>query len=438
MNVKEVLYQQNFLKYFIRFNNSMGALIKDIKNIEGLKRIFVEEWNWEYQGFRNYLKIPQELENKILENFLLCRKSNFNVYFLVLNNLPDPEKELRKIERTLLNQGEIKKDLLDNSIFIFATSDFNFIDFVKAEKIGPKIRIKKFSITPDNRDKLRTAEEQLNKLKLISSDYSKIKNSLEEAFSVEAVTDKFYKEFEDVFKKIQKELIKQKVDLENEEKSSKLKDFIHQVLNRIMFLYFVQKRGCFGRDKNFLKNFWNGYKEKFKNQNKFHSDWLDVLFFEALSKQSWLYNEKPYLGEFNQILKYAPYLNGGLFERNELDKIGWQIPDELFDDIFEFFESYNFTITESTPLEIEIAIDPEMLGNIYEHMVNIEEFEEEGKKAGIFYTPKTEIELMIRRALVEFLFNKTKITKEKLYQFIFQEQEEEIQDLLLMKRLIKF
>ncbi len=118
--------------------------------------------------------------------------------------------------------------------------------------------------------------------------------------------------------------------------------------------------------------------------------------------------DRQYLGEFNRILKDAPYLNGGLFERNELDKVGWQIPDELFEDIFEFFESYNFTITEYTPLDIEIAIDPEMLGNIYEHMVNIEEFEEEGKKAGVFYTPKTEIEFMIRRSLVEFLFNKTK------------------------------
>ena len=159
----------------------------------------------------------------------------------------------------------------------------------------------------------------------------------------------------------------------------------------------------------------------FKGKNKFHTDWLTTLFFESLCNPPWLYKEKDYLGIFNEVLKNAPYLNGGLFERNELDNIGWVIPDKLFDDIFEFFESFNFTVEESTPLDIDIAINPEMLGNIYEHLVNIEERQEQ-KGSGIFYTPKTEIELMIRRSLVEFLYAKTRIKKDNIYYLIFEDE----------------
>lgn len=146
--------------------------------------------------------------------------------------------------------------------------------------------------------------------------------------------------------------------------------------------------------------------------------WLGALFFEALNKPSFQYNDKKELGDINVILRQAPYLNGGLFEKGELDDIGWQIADDFFEDVFNFLQGYNFTIEESTPLDIDIAINPEMLGNIYEHLVNTEEAKEQAK-AGIFYTPKTEIDLMIKRALVEFLFGKTDISKEKLYQFVF-------------------
>ncbi|MCX7662010.1 MAG: Eco57I restriction-modification methylase domain-containing protein, partial [Candidatus Omnitrophica bacterium] len=310
--------------------------------------------------------------------------------------------------------------------FIFSTDDFKYFNFLKAEKVGSSIKIKRFSISPENRDRLRTASEQLENLKLpLGLNSTQIKNRIEEAFSVEAVTDKFYKEYNEIFTKIKKFLIGQKVEV-LEEREKKLTEYVHQILNRIMFLYFVQKRGCFGGDKNFLEDFWDAYKTKFKGDNKFHGKWLEVLFFEALCQPSWLYKDKPYLGEHNLILKSAPYLNGGLFERNELDQIGWQISDELFEEIFSFFGSYNFTIEESTPLEIDIAINPEMLGNVYEQMVNVQE-QEEQRKAGIFYTPKVEIELMLRRSLVEFLYNKTKIPKEKLYQFVFKEEKEEIE-----------
>ena len=398
--------------------------LSKIYSKDDLRSLFIERWNWEFPHIKEfYPDLSDEVKASVKGAEIIAEKLQHKVIIFELLGLKKPERELKSLERRILSSTDVKK-LIDFSVFIFATKNFDYIDFVKAEKIGAKIQIKRFSITPENRDKLRTPSEQLEHLNVLNKDeaFSSIQRCIDDAFSVEAVTTRFYEGYIEVFSKIKKSLRRQRVSVvENKEK--KLIEFTHQILNRIMFLYFVQKRGCFGGNTKFLADFWDRYKDKFKGKNKFHQDWLNVLFFEALCNPPWLYKEKEYLGEFNKILKYAPYLNGGLFEKNELDNIGWVIPDRIFEDVFEFFESFNFTVEESTPLDIDIAINPEMLGNIYEHLINIEEREEQ-KGAGIYYTPKVEIELMIKRALVEFLYGKTNIQKEKIYYFVFNEDED--------------
>jgi len=396
----------------------MNFYLSNIKTKEDLKTLFITKWNWNLPAIpRFYPKLPDELSDYLAESIIIAEKSGQSILLIKLKNIEDPDKKLKSIERKILNTSDFK-NLLEDSIFIFEFESFNYIDFVKADKVGSTIRIRKFTISPENRDKLRTPSEQLENLKLQPDDsIASIKNKIEEAFSVESVTEKFYEGYIDIFGKIKRALNRQKVTiLKDKEKS--LREYIHQLLNRIMFLYFVQKRGCFSGNKKFLADFWDGYKTKFRGHDKFHKDWLNVLFFEALCLPAYLFQEKPYLGQFNKCLKEAPYLNGGLFEKNDLDKIEWYISDTLFEDIFDFFESFNFTIEESTPFDIDISINPEMLGNIYEHLVNIEEQEAQAR-AGIFYTPKAEIELMLRLSLVEFLFGKLNINKEKLYDFMF-------------------
>jgi len=396
----------------------MSFNLSNIKTKEDLKRLFITKWNWDPPAIpRFYPKLPDELSDYLVESIIIAEKSGQSILLIKLKNIEDPDKKLKSIERKILNTSDFK-NLLEDSIFIFEFDSFNYIDFVKADKVGGTIRIRKFSISPENRDKLRTPSEQLENLKLQPDDsIASIKNKIEEAFSIESVTEKFYEGYIDIFGKIKRALNRQKVTiLKDKEKS--LREYIHQLLNRIMFLYFVQKRGCFSGNKKFLADFWDSYKTKFRGHDKFHKDWLNVLFFEALCLPAYLFQEKPYLGQFNKCLKEAPYLNGGLFEKNDLDKIKWYISDTLFEDIFDFFESFNFTVEESTPFDIDISINPEMLGNIYEHLVNIEEQEAQAR-AGIFYTPKAEIELMLRLSLIEFLFDKLNINKEKLYDFMF-------------------
>lgn len=408
--------------------------LADLKNKNDFKKLFIEQWNWDPPRISSpIIDFPDEIKTKIKESEILAERGAYQIFLFILKEINFDSREFKVIENKILRNSDLRP-MLENAVFIFSSEDFDYTDFVRAEKTSQKIRIKRFSINPENRSKLRTPSEQLSKLKLDLNDLNQpakvnsyIKNKIQEAFSVDVVTESFFNDYIEIFKKIEKSLTNQKVDVLEKEKNNKLKDFIHQLLDRMMFLYFVQKRGCFGNDKNFLAHFWDAYKTDFQGENKFQEDWLNVLFFDVLSTPSWMYKDRDYLKDFNSILKTAPYFNGGLFEKNDLDKIGWKISDDLFEDLFSFLESYNFTIEESTPFEIDIAINPEMLGNIYEHLVNIEEVEEQSK-AGIFYTPKVEIELMLRKSLVEFLFNKTQIDKKKLYEFIFPELGTEIKE----------
>ncbi|GAL71490.1 SAM-dependent DNA methyltransferase [Jejuia pallidilutea] len=92
-----------------------------------------------------------------------------------------------------------------------------------------------------------------------------------------------------------------------------------------------------------------------------------------------------------------PYLNGGLFEK-ESDKFDHLIfPSELFTDLFEFFNRFNFTIYENSPEEHTVAVDPEMLGHIFENLL------EDNKDKGAFYTPKEIVQYMTQESLIEYL-----------------------------------
>lgn len=412
----------------------MGWYLNKIESKEDLLKLFVDEWNWEFID-RQYNFTQEDKEDilKYVKNGYidLVRANNIDIFLIELQNPNQDqhfENKVKHLIRPIIISKEFK-DRVSDSIFIFYYNDFDYIYFVKGRLIGKKIEIRRYVISPENREKLRTPSEQLMKLRIAPQLLNKpsyLLNLIEDAFDVDTISEQFFNDYIKVFKDIKDSLNKQEVTIVPVEKKEKLIDFIHLVLNRLMFLYFVQKRGCFGGDKKFLIHFWNAYKEDKGKTSSFHKDWLNVLFFDVLAKPADEYKDREYLKEFNAIFKKAPYLNGGLFQEDpKLDGSGWLIPDELFDEIFEFFESYNFTVEESTPFDIEIAIDPEMLGNIYEHLVNVEEIKEQ-KKAGIFYTPKVEIDFMIRRSLVEFLYNKTNISKEKLYQFVFPEENNEI------------
>ncbi len=255
------------------------------------------------------------------------------------------------------------------------------------------------------------------------------------AFDVEKVTKRFFDDYRKVFKELQ-DILYAQITGESNEKEAKTwaHGYSLQFLNRLMFIYFIQKKRWLGDNPRFVRYFWDAYRGSKQASDTFFRDWLSVLFFEAFSNQYQGRNE--YLKRFpegiHQALAKAPFLNGGLFTRNELDRrYSFNIPDKAFELLFEefedgpgFFERYNFTISETTPLDQEVAVDPEMIGKVYESLVNItfEGLSEEDLRgsAGIFFTPRVEIDLMCRISLVDWLTNNLGDEyKAALYQAVF-------------------
>jgi len=327
------------------------------------------------------------------------------------------------------------------ALFVFSDAEQRHWHFVNvkydpvAEQIRERRRLfRRISVGPDER--LRTAAERIEMLNTESTgelfaDLSALalQHRHDEAFDVEKVTREFYSRYEKVFKALRDHLRAQLDD------SAWAHDSALQFLSRVMFVYFVQRKRWLGDDSEFMHAFWEAYKSAKRPKDTFVAEWLSVLFFEAFNNR-FQAGRAEYRDRFPDHLRTAfaaaPYLNGGLFEPNDLDsRFTPEIPDQLFFDAYSFFESYNFTIAEDSPLDQEVAVDPEMIGKVYESLVNVHDEDDESGQWGIFYTPRTEIDLMCRLALVDHLSNHLgQEHRPLLYEvvFAFEKQEKEEAD----------
>ncbi|WP_232755725.1 Eco57I restriction-modification methylase domain-containing protein [Capnocytophaga sputigena] len=178
-----------------------------------------------------------------------------------------------------------------------------------------------------------------------------------------------------------------------------VRDFVKRMMGRIVFLYFIQKKGWLAVPKG--KNWGEGnydylyqlYKETPReDQPYFYEKRLAPLFFEC-------FTDKKSESETNDLR--FPYLNGGLFDKTQdqhFDKVN--LPYSIFTELFDTFNSYNFTVYEDAPNEHTIAVDPEMLGHIFENLL------EDNKDKGAFYTPKEIVHYMCKESLKNFLLSK--------------------------------
>jgi len=295
------------------------------------------------------------------------------------------------------------------ALFVISSREQELWHFINV-KYGrdPEKRRQFRRITVGKDERLRTASERISMLDLASiSDELfgisplAVQERHDEAFDVEAITKVFYDEYEAVFNILQDDLGKKTKD------KKWAHDYALQFLNRCMFLYFIQRKGWLAKDKEFLRTFWEAYNHSGLPKDSFVDTWLNVLFFEAFNNK-FHSGHRQFPKNIRDSLALFPYLNGGLFSPNkELDnRHNLEISDKRFEQIFTFFERYNFTIAEDSPLDKEVAVDPEMIGKVYESLVNVKEISPDQRSAaGIFYTPRIEIDLMCRLALVDNFAN---------------------------------
>jgi len=302
----------------------------------------------------------------------------------------------------------LNEDSKDGAIFIFFDETgkfrFSFIRKNYGDKEQKYSNWKRYTYFVNPVKPNKTFRKQIDKC-----EFSDLENILK-SFSIDAVTDDFYKAFKPQFDKIANSVY-------GDADFGIKQDFALLFVIRTIFLGFVQKRGWLGEREEFIQEFWKEYKNKKLTENSFYKDWYEPLLFEALNAppgREVKYQNNFFSDKTKMNLKMAPYLNGELFKRKSgIDTIGLSITDKIIEEFFEFLFSYNFTIEENTRFDEELELNPEFLGIIFERLVN--------KQDGAVYTPRTEVDFMCRISLVKWLQKVSSADIKDIYHLFFVE-----------------
>lgn len=248
---------------------------------------------------------------------------------------------------------------------------------------------KRYTFLLGENEPCRTATERLYELISQKKNRSIYLADVTEAFSVERLNKEFFAGYKAQYSKFLKQLSDTKQN----------RDYVKKLLGRLVFLQFLQKKGWMGvpasrtdwkgGDKNYLSHLI----ERYEGNDRLLSDVLEVLFFNTLNDKRERDIADGRLGENIKI----PYLNGGLFEKDNIDRLDIDFPYSYFKELMDFFAMYNFTIDENDPDDSEVGIDPEMLGHIFENLL------EDNKDKGAFYTPKEIVQYMCRQSVIQYL-----------------------------------
>jgi len=336
---------------------------------------------------------------------------------------------LRNLVKSFINPtwGEF-----DAALVVFDSGDhwrLSFICDIKGEATSPK----RYTYVFGSDDLLyRTPIERFNFLKKKGISFENLKT----AFSVEALSDEFFDRYREQYADFIQYITGKrfvKVGSKWEEKrlsepnaalmgafdynEKKIRDYVKKMMGRITFLHFLQRKGWMCDDLNYMQNMF----ENSLYKNDYLESVLEPLFFGILNTKpaerealfadyDW---DKSLLNEWKDI----PYLNGGLFERDKEDEPESRFPADYFKRLFQFFSEYNFTIDENDPNDAEVGVDPEMLGKIFENLL------EDNKDKGAFYTPKEIVRYMCQESLIAYLETNTSIAKDKIRQFVLSPEE---------------
>ncbi|PAV05457.1 Eco57I restriction-modification methylase domain-containing protein [Methanobacterium bryantii] len=417
----------------IEFKKILKKQIIEINSAEGIFELF------------KTLKYPEEkmfdvtYKREITDfNFKKEDSERINGIYSILNfdeNLPVFLLETCSLAPSFVRSVAHK---FDNQylrfLIILVNEEYSEMIFVlpdreKVEKGKYRLKITKLVI---NKDDIKERKEHYTVIDTLSkimyegeSNWREIWRKWRESFNVEKVTEAFFEDYKNIFFKLRKSIQSSLVSPKGAH------EYTLQFLNRVMFIYFISKKGWLKYPK-FMHWFWRSYKEQNNfGSNEFHVKWLNQVFFKGFNNRSYDVKELPQ--DIKDVIISFPYLNGGLFKENKIDTCPVKIKDEVFQKIFEFFEKYNFTIKEDMPFESEVAVDPQMIGYVYETLASLsskdvdiytesekKEDAESRRKWGIFYTPIIEVDFMCRRSLVDYLANYLpNLPKYHVYHFVF-------------------
>ncbi|MBK5226315.1 MAG: Eco57I restriction-modification methylase domain-containing protein, partial [Thermoleophilia bacterium] len=335
-----------------------------------------------------------------IQNLFLLADLAGTYQILLLELSLGGRSRLRSIAQNFLRRA--------GNYLLIATEDYETITFAnlrrqRTDSAAPKAKIHK--LTVDLHHPTRYDLEILNGLSYSGQMPLDLYRNHCEAFNVDRATNRFYGEYGSLFRKLCTEIAEQNPDLREFGDPTYLHAFTQRLLGRLMFLYFLQKKGWLDGDQQFLTRH---YQRESRRQNNYYRTVLEPLFFEVLNQER--DGDASALGD-------VPYLNGGLFDRDYEFDIA--LDNSLFDPqendtALGLFNRYNFTVEEDTPLEIDVALDPELLGKVFENMLE----ENDRGNSGTFYTPRPVVHFMCREALLNYLEEQTPIGQSRMKEIL--------------------
>ena len=376
-----------------------------------------------------------------LGTITLSDNQTISIYEVELSDSVDIERNRRGIRDMLLtewrNNGNAGAFMFcyrkNESVlrFSYVSEAWTFADDGSYQKESTDA--KRFTYLLGEGHRSRTAIQQFEKLR----DSSLTLKDLTKAFSVDAVSDMFFdgykKQYEDIIQYITgkrmvkvankweeqikndpcEEIMQEFAHFQNPEKA--VRDYVKKLMGRLVFLQFLQKKGWLGvpagaewgtGDAEFIQTLFAQCQDK----DHFIDNVLEPLFNDLNTERE---GDNCQLSIVNCQFK-VPYLNGGLFERDATDETEFPLPAKYMQSLLDFFASYNFTIDENDPDDAEVGVDPEMLGRIFENLL------EDNKDKGAFYTPKEIVSYMCRESLIAYLQTdiEDEATKEAIRQFV--------------------
>jgi hypothetical protein len=342
------------------------------------KTLFREQLGWD-----NYAtELPQQLDGTEYRLSGVAHKRGFAVY--LCDALPDSATRLKLYRRAARATHE--------QLVIYA-------DRATGVQVWHWERREGSTIAPreERYETSKSGEALIQKLEILAVDIEEeealtlpdVKARTKVAFDKERVTKRFYDTFKTEHKAFMAFIrgIKATADLEW---------YTSLMMNRMMFIYFIQKKGFLDGDINYLRNRLRLVREQ-KGRDKFQTFYryfLLRLFHEGLGSNQ----RNP---ELDELLGKVPYLNGGFFEVHELErKYEIEIPDKAFEQLFEFFDAWEWTL-DDRPLRKDNEINPDVVGYIFEKYIN-------QKQMGAYYTKEDITEYISKNTVLPHLFDAAK------------------------------
>jgi len=361
-----------------------------------------------------------------LADFCDAEKKNIDVYAVELVGESKVERA-RSFQRKVISKL-LKDNTKDAGLVAFYSCDnpdwrlsFIKLEYKLTDK-GVKVEIgtppKRYSFLVGKTEPSHTAQSQFRRI-LEDHENNPLLSDIEEAFSVEKVTKEFYERYRKLFEGLSKDLKKNRAfQIIAGKENIDIDNFAKKLLGQIVFLYFLQKKGWLGvpqdkawgqGDKFFLRTLFNKAKEEKKD---FYDAYLEPLFYDTLNNPRRDEVDPAYSRYFKCKV---PFLNGGLFEPDyDWKNTMVHLDNDIFEEIIEAFDLYNFTVKEDEPLEKEVAVDPEMLGKVFENLLP----ENMRKGQGAYYTPREIVHYMCQESLINHLSTETGISNEKVRKLI--------------------